>query len=185
MSPSPQMRPVRMVCRRQMEEGWYVCIAPLRGQHCLSEEDILRQNTSKQTDIFVISARLTVGLNMPSLVIRRGIGELDNLKLTVGVIKLLRLSTQNQIELKSLIFFSEAETRQLNSCIEKYPEGGPRAHICKICLKVSNDRSNLRKHVENIHYPGTFVHDCKYCGESFTTRNMLYLHGNKCSFKNQ
>jgi len=77
----------------------------------------------------------------------------------------------------------ESGTRHLNSCIEKYPEGGPKAHICKMCGKVSSDRSNLRKHVESIHYPNAFLHECKYCGQSFNTKNLLYTHV-KISHKN-
>jgi len=77
----------------------------------------------------------------------------------------------------------EAGTRHLNSCIEKYPEGGPRAHICKLCGKVSSDRSNLRKHVESIHYPNAFLHACKHCGQHFNTKNLLYMHV-KISHKN-
>ena len=82
------------------------------------------------------------------------------------------------------ILFLEAGTRHLNSCIEKYPEGGPRAHICKLCGKVSSDRSNLRKHVESIHYPNAFLHACKHCGQHFNTKNLLYMHV-KISHKNQ
>jgi len=72
-----------------------------------------------------------------------------------------------------------SDPKQLNDYIDKYPDGGPKAHICKICGKVCSDKSNIRKHIENIHFPGVFVHNCKYCNQTFNTRNMLYMHISK------
>jgi len=62
--------------------------------------------------------------------------------------------------------------------IEKDPSG-PKAQKCKICGKVGNDRGNLRKHVENIHFPGSFVYYCKFCGKSFNAKNNMYFHISK------
>jgi len=77
-----------------------------------------------------------------------------------------------------------SDPKQLNDYMDKYPEGGPKAHICKLCGKVCSDKSNIRKHIENIHFPGVFVHSCKYCNQTFNTRNMLYMHISKMH-KNQ
>jgi len=63
--------------------------------------------------------------------------------------------------------------------IEKDPESGPKAQKCKICGKTGNDRGNLRKHVENIHFPGSFVYYCKFCGKSFNAKNNMYFHISK------
>ena len=63
--------------------------------------------------------------------------------------------------------------------IEKDPESGPKAQKCKLCGKVGNDRGNLRKHVENIHFPGSFEYYCKYCGKSFNAKNNMYFHISK------
>jgi len=49
---------------------------------------------------------------------------------------------------------------------------------CSICEKESNDKGNLRKHVENIHFPGSFSYLCKHCDKTFTTRNNLNHHVN-------
>jgi len=68
--------------------------------------------------------------------------------------------------------------------IVKDASSGPKAHKCTLCGKVGNDRGNLRKHVENIHFPGSFSYDCKYCTESFTTRNNLNIHISKTHNKN-
>ena len=63
--------------------------------------------------------------------------------------------------------------------IVKDPENGPKMHKCTICGKQGSDRGNLRKHVENIHFPGTLSYQCKYCTETFTTRNGLNHHFSK------
>jgi len=63
--------------------------------------------------------------------------------------------------------------------IVKDPSSGPKSHKCTLCGKVGNDRGNLRKHVENIHFPGSFSYGCKYCTETFTTRNNLNMHISK------
>ena len=76
------------------------------------------------------------------------------------------------------------DSTQLNDYIEKYPQGGPKSHFCKLCGKVCSDKSNIKKHLENIHIPDSFVHNCKYCNQLFSTRNMLYMHMSKMH-KNQ
>jgi len=53
---------------------------------------------------------------------------------------------------------------------------GPQMHRCTVCGKVGRDRGNLRKHVENIHFPGSFTYSCKYCQETFTSRTHLNHH---------
>jgi len=66
--------------------------------------------------------------------------------------------------------------KALYEYIVKYPEGGPGANKCTLCGKVSSNRSNLRNHVENIHFPGMFTYSCKHCHETFNTRNFLNMH---------
>ena len=70
--------------------------------------------------------------------------------------------------------------KQLYEYIVKAPEAGPRSHKCTVCGKIGNDRSNLRKHVENVHFPDTFSYECKYCpfgmASTFTTRTKLNNH---------
>jgi len=63
--------------------------------------------------------------------------------------------------------------------IVKDPENGPKMLKCTVCGKQGSDRGNLRKHVENVHFPGTLSYECKYCTETFTTRNGLNHHFSK------
>jgi len=62
------------------------------------------------------------------------------------------------------------------SYIEKDPASGPRSHRCTICGKTGNDRSNLRRHVESVHFPESFQYDCKFCGKVYNAKNSLYVH---------
>ena len=62
------------------------------------------------------------------------------------------------------------------SYIEKDPASGPKSHRCTICGKTGNDRSNLRRHVESVHFPESFQFDCKYCGKVYNAKNSLYVH---------
>jgi len=66
--------------------------------------------------------------------------------------------------------------KTLSQYIEKDPSSGPKAHKCTLCGKVSQDRSNIRKHVENIHFPNSFLYSCKFCGKTFNARNNMYVH---------
>jgi hypothetical protein len=45
-----------------------------------------------------------------------------------------------------------------------------------VCQKGFSDASTAKKHVENIHFPGSYLYFCKFCPESFGKRNLLYMH---------
>ena len=68
------------------------------------------------------------------------------------------------------------EDKQLYDYIVKDPASGPNANKCVLCGKTGNDRSNLRKHVENVHFNGVFTYQCKYCLLNFGTRTKLNHH---------
>ena len=63
--------------------------------------------------------------------------------------------------------------------IQKLPEKGPKAQLCTICGKNFSDASSAIKHVENIHFPGTFSYSCRFCNENFTKKNSMYKHISK------
>jgi len=71
----------------------------------------------------------------------------------------------------------ENEDKQLYAYIEHCTaEDGQKLHRCTMCGKTGKQRNNMRKHVENIHFNGTFVYNCKYCCETFASRNKLNHH---------
>ena len=52
---------------------------------------------------------------------------------------------------------------------------------CALCGKqVKHSKFNLRKHIENIHFPGLFAYSCKVCGITLPTANKLNHHMNRC-----
>ena len=62
--------------------------------------------------------------------------------------------------------------------IEKFAEEGKTKFRCTLCGTVNGQRAHSENHVENIHFPGSFTYNCKYCEETFTLRNKLYKHVN-------
>ena len=47
---------------------------------------------------------------------------------------------------------------------------------CSLCGKISNQTKDAFRHVENIHFPGTYEYECDQCGEKFDTKNKVYQH---------
>jgi len=63
--------------------------------------------------------------------------------------------------------------------IEKvYDDDGRAKFRCSICGTINGQRSHSENHVENIHFPGSFVYTCKHCDMMFNLRNKLYKHVN-------
>jgi len=50
---------------------------------------------------------------------------------------------------------------------------------CTLCGKQNNQKGNLMKHVESVHFPNSFSHQCKYCDQIFYAKNNLYVHISK------
>ena len=48
---------------------------------------------------------------------------------------------------------------------------------CNICGQIGGKKKwNLRKHVENTHFPGQFVYSCPFCEGKFDTMQKYYNH---------
>jgi len=67
----------------------------------------------------------------------------------------------------------------LYSYLAKEEVDGVTFHRCVLCGKSTRDRGNMRKHVENIHFPNSYQYNCKYCAAMFGTRNQLNMHISK------
>ena len=50
---------------------------------------------------------------------------------------------------------------------------------CTICGKESAQKVNLVKHIEAVHFPDSFSHECRYCGQAFNSKNKMYMHVQK------
>lgn len=62
--------------------------------------------------------------------------------------------------------------------IEKVVDEGRTKYRCTLCGTINGQRAHSENHVENIHFPGSFTYNCKYCQETFNLRNKLYKHVN-------
>ena len=47
---------------------------------------------------------------------------------------------------------------------------------CNLCGKISRFRNDSFQHVENIHFPGSYEHQCDQCDEKFDTKNKWRIH---------
>ena len=71
------------------------------------------------------------------------------------------------------------DSRQfLNQHIERLFDGQLQTFLCVLCQKDFRRKQICENHVENIHFPNSFIYNCKYCGETFNVRNKLYKHVN-------
>jgi len=53
----------------------------------------------------------------------------------------------------------------------------PQKYACCLCPNfVHKSRTNVKNHVESIHFKGRFVHTCADCGKTFPTRNAIQRH---------
>ena len=94
--------------------------------------------------------------------------------------KMLSLILLIYLVLKSIFFSGLNEnTPTVSSYIVKdtsTSSDGKTVHRCILCGKTGRDRSNLRKHVESVHFPSSFQFSCQYCGKVFHAKNSLYNH---------
>jgi len=56
------------------------------------------------------------------------------------------------------------------------PEGGASGFQCSICGKNMALKHNLLNHVENIHFPGTFMYKCHICLKELKSKESLNNH---------
>ena len=70
-------------------------------------------------------------------------------------------------------FNQEKDEFDLNNYISNFREG---QFNCNICGHVSSRKGDLRKHVENKHFPGLFEYSCDQCGRKFNTMSKYNNH---------
>ena len=66
------------------------------------------------------------------------------------------------------------DSSMLNGCIKK--DAIKRMFVCQICGKESSQKSNIKKHVEGVDFPGQFVYKCEICDKDFNGKNSLSVH---------
>jgi len=66
------------------------------------------------------------------------------------------------------------DSAMLNSYIKK--DSSTAMFVCQICGKESIQKSNIKKHVEGVHFPGHFAYKCDICNKHFNGKNSLSVH---------
>ena len=65
----------------------------------------------------------------------------------------------------------------LHAYSKKLTEGENQGKFqCSLCGKISKRKGHAFLHVENIHFPGIFEHECDLCGEKFATKTKQKYH---------
>ena len=90
--------------------------------------------------------------------------------------KIMRIANKHECDYEWVLPLS-GETFSFDNYI--VPSESGFGHQCTECGKEAVKKDNLRKHVENIHFPGSFTYNCKYCSQIYTTRNLLNQHMTK------
>ena len=54
--------------------------------------------------------------------------------------------------------------------------GLPIMFRCTLCGKSMAQKRNALNHVENIHFPGSFIHQCSSCGKELKSKDALNNH---------
>ena len=54
--------------------------------------------------------------------------------------------------------------------------GLPIMFRCTLCGKSMAQKRNALNHVENIHFPGSFIHQCTSCGKELKSKEALNNH---------
>ena len=56
------------------------------------------------------------------------------------------------------------------------PAGGKHRLMCQVCGQTGGTRRDVRDHVENSHFPNSFVYTCEHCGEQFKSKMLHRKH---------
>jgi len=67
-----------------------------------------------------------------------------------------------------------ADPTMLNDYIKKDPSTG--MFVCQFCGKENLQKNNIRKHIEGVHFTGSFVYKCEICNKDFNGKNSLSTH---------
>ena len=73
--------------------------------------------------------------------------------------------------------YGDGVALDLHAYSKKLTEGENKGKFqCSLCGKISKRKETAFLHVEAIHFPGTYEHECDLCGEKFDTKNKLRHH---------
>ena len=70
----------------------------------------------------------------------------------------------------------EPDRTILNDYIVKECREGRTIFKCTLCSNANSKKQTMVNHVESVHFPGTFLYTCKYCGKEYNAKNSLNVH---------
>ena len=73
--------------------------------------------------------------------------------------------------------YGDGVENDLHAYSRKFTEGENKGKFqCSLCGQISKLKDHAFMHVESIHFPGSYEHECEQCGEKFDTKNKLRHH---------
>ena len=55
---------------------------------------------------------------------------------------------------------------------------------CIICGKIlAGNKAEGRRHVEAVHFPGTYLYECEFCGKKLNSEKQFSNHRSRCTKK--
>ena len=69
------------------------------------------------------------------------------------------------------------ERKEFDQYMEKslLQDGRP-CFKCTLCGKQNSLKTNVRNHIESVHFPGHFSYNCNHCKKTFKAKNALCVH---------
>lgn len=75
------------------------------------------------------------------------------------------------------LFLGPSDPSDLYAYVGENLAGEQRRFMCKVCGKaVAGARKDARDHVENSHFPNSFIYTCEYCSAQFKSKMSLRNH---------
>ena len=62
-------------------------------------------------------------------------------------------------------------------------KNGPGSFSCSLCTKHAAQITDIKRHIESIHFPNTFTYTCPFCSKQLGSNNAYLVHKKKCIHK--
>ena len=59
-------------------------------------------------------------------------------------------------------------------------KNGRGSFSCSLCTKHAVQLTDIKRHIESIHFPNTFTYTCPYCSKQLGSNNAYLVHKKKC-----
>ena len=98
------------------------------------------------------------------------------------------------VTINDCVVFLEFFKKNCNICVlgavsnpedfEKFAvKNGPGSFSCSLCTKHAAQLTDIKRHIESIHFPNTFTYACPFCSKQLGSNNAYLVHKKKCIHK--